>query len=250
MRTILIIIGVIITGLLLPLMVVFLERCLFEDNCSVPWLNYKMAPKSTLTTDSEDSFSQCSKPANFEISYVYRRGNAGQAKAFNNGDVLHSGDSYKLMFKPIGDSFVYIFRINSSHKISRLFPNLPNANPVVQDTQYFVPTEQQSFLLDNTTGKETIYFVVICERDKALEERYTTMTTQNKRSTQERYQARQAWDKAMKKRGPQPKLSTDIASIDTLPLTWSEDNLDHITLPEYLKDLCNGCVHIVEFVHQ
>jgi len=259
MRTILIAVGVIVTGLLLPLTVSFLERCLFEDNCLVPSVNAtpERGIKSTLTADS-DLPRQCSTPANFEISYVYRRGSAGQAKAFGHGDVLHSGDSYKLLFKPTDNSFVYIFQIDSSHKIFRLFPtkdfanaDLKNDNPVMIGTQYFVPAEQWSFQLDNTTGRETIYFVVTCERDSALETQYATMVTmQNSRSISQRHQARQTWDRAMKGRGPQPNLVKDITSTTISPLTWTEGNIDHITLPEYLKNLCNGCVHIVEFNHQ
>jgi len=258
MRTILIVVGVIVTGLLLPLTVVFLEHCLFEDSCFVPWANATdRGPNSTLTADS-DSSRQCSKPANFEISYVYRRGSTGQAKAFGHSDVLHSGDSYKLLFKPTDNSFVYIFQIDSSHKIFRLFPtkdfanaDLKNDNPVIKRTQYFVPAEPWSFQLDNTTGRETIYFVVTCERDKTLEERYVTMVTmQSNRSIQQRHQARQMWDRAMKGRGPQPKLVKDMTSTTISPLTWTEGNLNHITLPEYLKNLCEGCVHIVEFDHQ
>ncbi len=271
MRTILIVIGVIITGIFLPLTVVFLERCLFEDNCSVPWLNTITENPTTLkapiqlpTTSEEvpisktpiaESNRQCSKPANFEISYVYRRGNVGQTKTFSHGDVLYSGDSHKLLFKPTDNSFVYIFQIDSSHKIFRLFPSkdLANAdsknhNPVLEDTQYFVPAEQWSFQLGNATGLETIYFVVTCEPDKTLEEQYTTMATmQNNRSIQQRHEARQTWDRSMKSRGLQPKLVTDIKIPQ---LTWTEDKLDHLTWPEYLKNTCDGCVHIIEFDHQ
>jgi len=259
MRIFLIGLGIIFTGLLFPLVVVFLEHCLFEDNCLVPWANAstERGPKSALTADS-NSPRQCSKPTNFEISYVFRRGSTGQAKAFSHGNVLRSGDSYKLLFKPTDNNFVYIFQIDSSHKIFRLFPtqdfanaDLKNDNPVIKGTQYFVPAEQWSFQLDNTTGRETIYFVVTCQRDSALEKQYAKMVTmQSSRSIQQRHQARQAWDSAMRGRGPKPKLITDNTPQTISTLTWTEGKLNHITLPEYLKNISDGSVHIVEFDHQ
>ena len=93
--------------------------------------------------------------------------------------------------------------------------------------------------------------MVTCQRDKALEKQYAKMVTmQSSRSIQQRHQARQAWDSAMRGRGPKPKLITDNTPQTISTLTWTEGNLNHITLPEYLKNISDGSVHIVEFDHR
>ncbi len=47
-----------------------------------------------------------------------------------------------------------------------------NFNPVQAGTTYYLPAESKSFMLDEQTGTETIYFLASRQRDVDLEDQY------------------------------------------------------------------------------
>ncbi|MCK5717209.1 MAG: DUF4384 domain-containing protein, partial [Thiomargarita sp.] len=161
-------------------------------------------------------------------------------KSFSNGSVLCSGASYKLVFESNKDSYVYIFQIDSAHKIFRLFPSgdfkkasTRNQNPVKKETEYFVPGKKTSFKLDKVVGKETIYFVVTHKRNKKLEAQYEKMVTQQEgNSEQTRGAVRKEWHSTMQKRGIEPEVSNDPGIF-----------------PTFLTDVCEGCAYNLTFQH-
>ena len=213
-------------------------------------------PESGLVSDSSPAQS-AANPADFKISYVYRAGGEGDFKAFNNDSMLRSGDHYKLMFEPTDNSYVYIFQIDSAHKIFRLFPTgdfkdaaKANKNPAQKGLKYFVPAEHKSFQLDQQLGKETIYFVVTRKPDVMLEGKYKMMLAQQQtRNFTERSLARQQWHNAMKLRGAEPELVDDVTKSRS-PMVWKEQGQQFSVVPQYLKNICEGCVHIVTFQHR
>jgi len=191
------------------------------------------------------------KPPPFEINYLYSA--SGQFKTLHEGSVLHSGDHYKLIFEPIENSYVYIFQIDSAHKIFRLFPtdeysnaDPKNQNPVQQGEQYFVPAEHHSFELDNQTGKETIYVIVTQQPDLVLENQYQQLKlAQETGILEQRRIARQKWQETLELRGPTPALVDDVTQTNT----W-EENGQQSVFSQYLGKMCDGCVHILNFQHQ
>ncbi len=197
-------------------------------------------PKNDLVSDTPQVYKQALNPLNFEINYMHRANRQMAFEPLSNGSVLRSGEHYKLLFEAPESAYVYIYQVDSAHKIVRLFPSdlfqgadPENSNPVKAGVKYFVPGEYQSFVLDNQVGKETIYFVVTQTPDDRLENQYQTMfVQQNKRSLEQRFMARQKWGDTMKSRG--------VAGIVE----------DSTTTSQNLDDLCDGCVYIVTFEHR
>ncbi len=120
----------------------------------------------------------------FDINYVYRAGGKGELKPLNEGEVLRSGDHYKLVFTPKQNAFVYVFQRDSANKLFQLFPMqqmggvvLNHHNPVEAGKTYTIPAVDKSFYLDQQTGTETLYFIATPEQDKALEAQYQALQT-------------------------------------------------------------------------
>jgi hypothetical protein len=248
-------------GIFVTVFGIFTEKCFFDhENCPIRWANaekYK-GPDTNLIRDQSKRSASALNALDFKINYVYRPNGKGEFKDFGKGSVLHSGDHYKLMFEPSDNGYVYIFQIDSSNSIFRLFPTVDfkgadpkNVNAVIKGRKYFVPAEHWSFRLDKTIGKETIYFVVTRQPDANLEKHYKTMLAQQKmRRIENRLTARQAWDSAMKLRGPEIDLMKDVTEPEPARV-WQEGgktfSADQRT---YLKDMCDGCVYIVDFEHR
>lgn len=210
------------------------------------------APSEPITTDSQ--FRGLER-ISFNINYLYRAGGSGEFKQFRDGSILHSGDHYKLIFEPSRDGYVYIFQIDSGNKIVRLFPTdefsgaaAENSNPVVKGNSYFVPAEHKSFKLDQQIGKETIYLVVTQSRDAKLEAFYQKIKlAQEIDGVKKRQTTRQKWHNAMMKlRGAELELVDD----ENTQITWNEQGEEFSVISQYLKNMCVGCVHIVNFEHR
>jgi len=249
------IIAGIFTLLLIPIFYIFFEKC------PVSWSNAKANTQETQNKVSEET-----KPRGPDIglvsdspiiNYIYRASGTGTPKLFGEGSVLHSGDPYKILFEPAKEGYVYIFQIDASHKIFRLFPTVDfknadpnNVNPVKKRQQYFVPAESWSFKLDKTTGQETIYFVVTSQPDSTFENHYQTMLAEQKnRNLQDRFTAREKWDTTMKLRGSEVELIADMV-LSRSPIQFEEQGHQFSVIPQYLKGLCEGCVYIVNFEHR
>lgn len=124
----------------------------------------------------------CSSPSpHFQVNYLYRPAGQGELPPLTElteGSKLHSGDRYKVWFTAEQESYVYIFQLDSSQTIHRLFPleNFQGAvnqtNPVRAGRQYHLPSQDQAFVLDKQVGQEKIYFLGFRERNEALEKRY------------------------------------------------------------------------------
>lgn len=184
----------------------------------------------------------------FDISYGYRPQNEGDMLPLTDNAILHSGDSYKITFTPQQDSYVYIFQVDGSEKIARLFPMekmgnvvVNNFNPVKANQTYHIPGPTQSFKLDQTTGTEKIYFIASQQQDVQLEQwnaeqpvMVTTRTLQH----------------AIKTRGPAGIVNDPQQNNHHIMTTedGSQFNLDR----QYFMGRCqqNGCVNVLSFEHR
>ncbi|WP_195912094.1 serine/threonine-protein kinase [Candidatus Contendibacter odensensis] len=117
-----------------------------------------------------------------QVSYSYRPTDQLNFRSLTNDGVLHSGDRYQIRFIPEQDGYAYIFQIDSSGKIYRLFPvegsdtsQTANVNPVRAGMTYFVPAEDEAFQLDDQVGQEQIHFLAFRNRNVALEGQYTAL---------------------------------------------------------------------------
>jgi len=96
-------------------------------------------------------------------------------KPLTNDSVLKSGQNIGVAFRSQENSFVYIFWNDSGGHMGMLFPNpklTENIPQVVAGKTYWLPSKEGErwYVLDDTPGTETIYFVASRNRNPKLEE--------------------------------------------------------------------------------
>jgi len=247
-----------IVGLFLTISGLMIEKCYFDkESCPISWLQADNTGDSGTKLVTDESKAPVLNPFDFKINYIYRANGQGDFKSLKRNSKLRSGDHYKLIFEPSGDGYVYIFQMDSSDKVRSLFPTTDfekadhnNINPVKKGQRYFVPAENGSFKLDDTTGNETIYFVVTSKPDTLLENDYhSLLVQQDTRSVKELKNARKRWHNMMKKRSTKVNVVKDTGKIEA-PIKLTEQGQQFFLTPNYLKNVCDGCVYIVNFKHR
>jgi len=188
----------------------------------------------------------------FKINYIYRSGGQGPFKTLKNGGILQSGDHYKIIFTPAEESHVSIFQVDSANKLFRLFPlsgfenvTVKHTNPVQGGKTYYVPSQYESFELDEQTGPETIYFVSSKQADIVLEQQYQAFLLTEQQLAQQEQVQDQLVNTLRNSKGPKSRLKTDVDGIKT---TWQEDG-QTFSILQQLQNMCNGCVNILTFSH-
>lgn len=193
----------------------------------------------------------------FKINYVYRSGGKGEFKQLKDDSVLDSGDHYKIIFTPTKDCYVYIFQVDSANKIYQLFPMesfggvvVNNFNPAQARRTYYIPAEKKSFILDQQTGVERIYFLSSRERDIKLEEQYQQyLESQQHKTNLDRQldELDQLLQYAMEVKG-EADLVSDPA--ETEKDTWEEGGQTFSVLQRRLENMCDGCAYVLTFTHR
>ena len=94
-----------------------------------------------------------------------------------NGDVLQSGDEFKVNFEVSRDCYFYVLYYDSMAKAGVLFPNPKIAldNSVRGGVAYSLPGEDLTFQLDRIPGTETLYFVASLEPMNDIDRLLTDM---------------------------------------------------------------------------
>jgi hypothetical protein len=104
------------------------------------------------------------------------RGARASWRLLPNGAALTSSDGYRVVVRPGGAGYLYVFQVDSRGKLDLIFPRLPQArfstgkNPVVAGAQVTLPDETHAFHLDQHLGVEQIYAVLVEQRWGALEQ--------------------------------------------------------------------------------
>ncbi len=126
---------------------------------------------------------QYSEPLTVDVQFQYLDKDA-TPKELTDGAELKSGDAVGVAFRPHSDCYVYIYWWDSSGKVGQLFPNIEmtDGDARVKETKtYWLPirsgedVKNRWFQLDQTPGRETIYFVASRERNSKLEDLYSTL---------------------------------------------------------------------------
>ncbi|OAD20376.1 hypothetical protein THIOM_003928, partial [Candidatus Thiomargarita nelsonii] len=157
--------------------------------------------------------------------------------------------------------FVYIFMVDSHNNVARLFPTDDfkgaaklNKNPVKKGVEYFVPAAFRSFKLDDNIGEESLYLIAIRQPDDVLESQYKEMLLAQQAKDFEKITFTQTQlfveieMKAKKERLISPELVEDVPQ--NAPVTFEEQGEAFSVLPQYLKNMCEGCVYQVTFQHR
>jgi hypothetical protein len=221
--------------------------------------------KKRLVTDTlvDDCKTEAPKTISLKVSYLYRDGGTGAFKHFGNGSVLHSGDSIKLIFTPSEDDvYIYIFMTDSHNNVARLFPTddfkgaaSSNKNPIKKGQQYFIPSASKSFQLDNNIGEESIYLIASRQADAVLENQYKAMLSAQQANEITNITVIQTElfieieKKTNKQRLITPELVEDTTE-KTAPVNFTEKGQSFTVLPQYLKNMCEGCVYKLSFQHR
>jgi hypothetical protein len=189
----------------------------------------------------------------FQVNYVYRPGGIGKPRPITNASVLQSGDLYKIIFTPERDCYVYIFQVDTSRQIFQLFPmqefrgvEVHNYNPVKGGMIYTLPAPDKSFKLDSQIGRERIYFIAYKERNEKVEALFEHLTVAMRRMDVTNVEnAYTKLNKYFKKRG------VDLIVTDRkMKVNWEESSDVFSIFSRKLENLCEDCVHTVEFIHR
>ena len=180
----------------------------------------------------------------FDITYSFREKNQGELQPLENGAILNSGDTYKIVFTPKQDAYVYIFQVDGSDKIWRLFPierwekvTLNQSSRVSADKTYYAPSKTKSFQLDQQSGTEKIYFIATTTRDSELEQLNNTSLAK-------------AAPLIMAGRGV-AGIVNDPKKISSQAIETEDGKVFHLTKQQLLGRCENkGCVNVLTFEHR
>jgi hypothetical protein len=109
---------------------------------------------------------------NLHTAVIYRPGKMGEVVLLS-GDILKSGDHYKVVVEPEQDCFLYVFQKDSAGRLFLLFPRNDRSdglnNPVRGNRTYEFPGDDKYFFLDQRKGDEQIYFYSAGKEDQFIE---------------------------------------------------------------------------------
>ena len=192
----------------------------------------------------------------FTSNLIYRSTHTGEVRSINNGSALYSGDLYKIIFTPHQDSYVYIFQLDTSGQIYQLFPmkefkgvEVDNMNPVRKNTRYVIPSTSKAFKLDDTIGKERIYFVATQKPDIQLGNAYASILEARQKKEGKGNKSNginNDFIVNLKKRGIE-----SIVTDNSIQFTWrhDEDKQYFSVFEQRLEDMCSDCYYFVTFNH-
>ena len=145
-------------------------------------LNVSAIPNSVTPAPQASSQQQTTPMAqidpnaiNLHTVFVFAP-NGQDFRPFHPGDLLRSGDHYKILVKPEDDTFLYLFQMDSSQHLYWLFPtdglkiNIQARQPLRKNQTYSLPAQDESYFLDQMQGDENIYMIARKTPDPYLEE--------------------------------------------------------------------------------
>ena len=132
---------------------------------------------------------QASTPLAVDVGVFYEDPESRPRK-LGEGAVLRSGDGYRIYFEPHQSCYVYIFQVDGSGTLFRLYPNPDYGtrdNFAQARTAYWVPKDEW-FALDNTRGEEVLYVVATTERREDIEDLFTRYARSEQPDTKQKTQ--------------------------------------------------------------
>jgi len=160
---------------------------------SIFYENYLKPKKAIFSFYLEESEGACNFPIqkevaapipttkfslDIEVKYLYRKNGKNDFQELKDGEVLHSGDQYKVEFKHDNDIAVYVFLTNDTQEKARvLFPCYEDyqdsflefgsdSYPLIAGEKNILPnpTEVGYWQLNNSVGDKQIHFLVFEQR--------------------------------------------------------------------------------------
>ena len=192
--------------------------------------------------------------------------NVSTNEPIREGATLHSGDRYKIIFKPDIDRYLYIFQMDSGNNIFGLFPlehfrgvSAHSENPARAGQVYYVPAQDKSFKLDQQTGKEQIFFISRAEPDQEFERLYQdVLQAQNEGDRGEMRVAQAKLLRSLNSKKGVASIEQDDAP-DRAKVSQQENGASHgnsaeedfAALRQFLTGDCRpDCLYVLTFMHK
>lgn len=189
------------------------------------------------------------------FDFLTRTASGGEFKKFTKGASLASGDLYKVMVRPESDGYLYLFQVDSTGLIQRLFPmaefkgrQLNNLNPVKQGQTYLLPSDDKAYRLDRHPGREAFYVFISPTPRPDLEDLAATLAgAQVPLNPQAGREAETRLLALFKSRDLVLEPSPTQAAAPRYVFT--QDGRTFESVAGYLRNTCATCVHVLEFNH-
>jgi tetratricopeptide (TPR) repeat protein len=113
--------------------------------------------------------------ASAKVSFWWRPVGEKQFRRLKDGEVLHSGDEFKIFMLAYHPVYAYVFHHGSADDWVRLFPNekfckeSPASNPLQPERKYWLPRFGEGMQLDDVTGTEETFVYISSGPDLELE---------------------------------------------------------------------------------
>jgi hypothetical protein len=230
-----------ILGLAASILVLYIGYTYFNTN-TPPAKEEPVTPRQG-SWDTEET--QSMPPLDVMLTCVVRSQGRGDFRQIRNGDILQSGDQYKIVLTPQFNGYVYIFQLDSSSHIQQLFPFDQHLNPVQAGQTYYAPAQNFSFELDTLRGTETIYVLASRTRDVALEQQYQAILAAKSQQPDSQEQAAHTrFLQSVRGRGMAAVIPDQRKTVH-----WQEHGQQFSTLQQRLE-FCHACVMTLTFQHQ
>lgn len=137
---------------------------------------------SSTRDDEVISTPTYAQPLKIKVQFLYDD-QAGKIRPLTSESVLKSGQRLGVAFKPETDCYVYIFWWDETGSVWKMFPNPKYGDgdgKVLAGKTYWLPSrkgQQHWYVLNQTPGMETIYFVASRNKNATLDELYTRLTS-------------------------------------------------------------------------
>ncbi len=154
---------------------------------------HQQAGKSAATKKERKSPEKRTPFLGLELAVIYRPGNMGEF-VLASGDVLKSGEQYRIIVEPEQNCYLYVVQRDSTGRLFPIFPNMNGynhySNPLRGKEPYIFPNNDNYFYLDQQKGHEQIYFYTSMKPDTFIEDTFkilaNTRTPQANRLATER----------------------------------------------------------------
>lgn len=215
------------------------------------------APISTpLLAPTSSERGEPGEALSFYLDFLTRPAGGGSFRKFRDGDTLSSGDLYKILIRPEADGYLYIFQVDSSGAVLRLFPmaeygglRLNNLNPIGAGGTYYLPATNKAFQLDDQRGKEAIY--VFASRQPRPEVEDLSAALASARTAGDHWDTETAQErlKALFKSRDLP-LEPVEGVPDAPAYAFVQDGATFEAVASHFRSTCATCIHVLEFRHR
>ncbi len=217
---------------------------------------------SSHSAPAQTSQTATSSPAVQDDKFKIAPLNVEKNEIIQEGATLRSGERYKILFRAPEERYIYIFQMDSSNRIFCLFPlqhfrgvQVNLENPVRKGVLYHVPAKDKSFMLDQQTGKEQIFFLAMPQPNPDLERLYQrVLDTQNQGTPSEMAVAQAKFVKSLNAIKGVASIVPDASQQQGQTTSQDASHDEFAGLRRYLTGKCQesgqACLSTLTFMHQ